>query len=119
MEPYKLGVVESRFADIIWDNEPMTTRELVEICARELDWKRPTTYTTLKKLCEKGYFKMEDRKVFSLISKDEYNARQSERFVQETFDGSLPALVLSFGSRKKLSPEEIDELQAIIDGMRG
>ena len=89
MEDYKLGAIESRFADIIWDNEPMTTKELVDACAEELNWKRPTTYSILKKLSEKGFFKMEDRMVVSLISKAEYNARQSEKFVQETFAGSL------------------------------
>ena len=119
MEDYKLGAIESRFADIIWDNEPMTTKQLVDLCAEELCWKRTTTYSILKKLCEKGFFKMENSMVTSLVSKQEYNARQSEKFVQETFAGSLPALVLSFGSRKKLSQEEIDELQKGIDSMRG
>ena len=69
MEDYKLGAIESRFADIIWDNEPMTTKELVDACAEELNWKRPTTYSILKKLSEKGFFKMEDRMVVSLISR--------------------------------------------------
>ena len=100
MEDYMLGAIESRFADIIWDNEPMTTKELVDACAEELNWKRPTTYSILKKLSEKGFFKMEDRMVVSLISKAEYNARQSEKFVQETFAGSLPALVLSLAPGK-------------------
>lgn len=119
MEDYKLGVIESRFADIIWNNEPMTTKELVKRCAEELNWKRTTTYSILKKLSEKGFFKMEDSVVTSLVSKDEYNSIQSEKFVEETFQGSLPALVLSFGSRKKLSQEEIEELQKVIDSMRG
>lgn len=119
MEDYKLGAIESRFADIIWDNEPMTTKQLVDLCAEELNWKRTTTYSILKKLSEKGFFKMENSMVTSLVSKEEYNACQSEKFVQETFKGSLPALVLSFGSRKKLSQDEIDELQKVIDSMRG
>lgn len=119
MEDYKLGAIESRFADIIWDNEPMTTKQLVDLCAEELKWKRTTTYSILKKLSEKGFFKMENSMVTSLISKEEYNSYQSEKFVKETFHGSLPALVLSFGSRKKLDQEEIDELQKIIDSMRG
>lgn len=118
MEDYKLGVIESRFADIIWNNEPMTTKELVKRCAEELNWKRTTTYSILKKLSEKGFFKMEDSVVTSLVSKNEYNSIQSEKFVDETFQGSLPALVLSFGSRKKLSQEEIEELQKVIDSMR-
>ena len=119
MEEYKLGMIESRFADIIWNNEPMTTKELVKRCAEELNWKRTTTYSILKKLSEKGFFKMEDSVVTSLVSKAEYNSIQSEKFVEETFQGSLPALVLSFGSRKKLSQEEIEELQKVIDSMRG
>lgn len=119
MEDYKLGVIESRFADIIWDNEPMTTKQLVDMCGKELNWKRTTTYSILKKLCEKGFFKMENSIVRSLVSKEEYNACQSEKFVQEAFHGSLPALVLSFGSRKKLTKDEIDELQKVIDNMRG
>lgn len=119
MEDYTLGAIESRFADFIWDNAPMTTKELVDLCARELDWKRPTTYSVLKKLSEKGFFKMENKIVTALVTKEEYNARRSERFVEEAFHGSLPALVLSFGSRKKLSQEEIEALQRAIDQMRG
>ena len=119
MEDYKLGVIESRFADIIWENELMTTKQLVDLCAEELNWKRTTTYSILKKLSEKGFFKMENSMVTSLVSKDEYNSYQSEKFIQETFKGSLPALVLSFGSRKKLSKDEIDELHKVIDSMRG
>lgn len=119
MEDYTLGTIESRFADFIWENEPMTTKELVDLCAKELGWKRPTTYSVLKKLSEKGFFKMENKIVTALVTKNEYNARKSERFVEETFHGSLPALVLAFGSRKKLSQEEIDQLQQAIDQMRG
>ena len=119
MEDYKLGAIESRFADFIWENEPMTTRQLVELCSKELSWKRTTTYSVLKKLCEKGLFKMENSMVTALVSREEYNALQSEKFVEETFDGSLPALVLAFGSRKKLSERELDELQKVIDSMKG
>ena len=118
MEDYTLGAIESRFADFIWDNEPMTTRELVDLCGKELEWKRTTTYSVLKKLCEKGFFKMENSVVTSLVSKEEYAAGRSEKFVEETFQGSLPALVLAFGSRKKLSRKEIDDLQRIIDSMK-
>lgn len=118
MEDYKLGAVETRFANFIWENEPMTTKQLVNLCAEELNWKRTTTYTVLKKLCEKNLFKMENSVVTSLISKEEYNSIQSEKFVEETFQGSLPALVLSFGSRKKLSKQEIDDLQKVIDSMK-
>lgn len=118
MIDYKLGPIETRFADIIWDNEPMSTKQLVDICAEELSWKRTTTYSILKKLCEKGFFRMENSIVTALITKKEYHSIQSEKFVEETFHGSLPALVLAFGSRKKLSREDIEELQKAIDSMK-
>lgn len=118
MEEMKLGAVESRFADIIWENQPLTTKELVKICENELNWKRTTTYTVLKKLCERGIFKTEDSTVSAIISKEEFQAMQSERFVDETFDGSLPAFIAAFTSRQKLSAEEIDEIRKMIDAYK-
>ncbi len=119
MLDYKLGLIEGKFADIIWERAPLSTKELVALCANELCWKRTTTYTVLKKLCEKGFFKTENSEITALISKEEYNSIQSEKFVEETFRGSLPAMLVSFGSRKKLTEEEIEELQRVIDSMRG
>ena len=115
----KLGPIETRFAEIIWANEPITTNQLTKLCAEALEWKRTTTYTVLKKLSEKGLFKTENSVVTSLVSKAEFEGMQSEQFVAETFQGSLPAFLTAFGSRKKLSDTEIDELQKIIDSMRG
>lgn len=115
----KLGPIEARFAEIIWTNEPVTTNQLTKLCLKQLEWKRTTTYTVLKKLCDKGIFKTENSIVTSLISKHEFEAMQSEQFVEETFAGSLPAFLTAFGSRKKLSNAEIDELQKVIDSMRG
>ena len=115
----KLGPIETRFAEIIWANEPLTTNQLTKLCAEALEWKRTTTYTVLKKLSEKGLFKTENSVVTSLVSKAEFEGMQSEQFVEETFRGSLPAFLTAFGSRKKLSDTEIDELQKIIDSMRG
>ena len=115
----KLGPIETRFAEIIWANEPITTNQLTKLCAEALEWKRTTTYTVLKKLSEKGLFKTENSVVTSLVSKAEFEGMQSEQFVAETFQGSLPAFLTAFGSRKKLSDDEIDELQKIIDAMRG
>ena len=118
MAEYKLGEIETIFADIIWDNEPDTSRRLTELAEERLNWKRTTTYTILKRLCDRELFRNKDGKVTSLVSREEFYARQSEIFVDETFHGSLPAFLAAFGSRKKLSDGEIDELQKVIDSMR-
>lgn len=119
MREMKLGPIETRFAEIIWANEPLTTNRLTKLCAEQLEWKRTTTYTVLKKLSEKGLFQTENSVVTSLISKEEFEGMQSEQFVEETFQGSLPAFLAAFSSRKKLSDAEIDEIQKVIDSMRG
>lgn len=119
MDDTKLGAIEARFADLIWRNEPISSGELVKLCQQELTWKKPTTYTVLRRLCERGLFQNENSVVTSCISRQEFYARQSEKFVEEAFDGSLPAFLAAFGSRKKLSEGEIDQLQHLIDRMRG
>ena len=116
MEEYKLGIVESKFADIIWTHEPLTSRELVALCRQELEWKKSTTYTVLKKLCDRGIFRNQDGTVTALISKSEYCAMQSAKFVEETFDGSLPAFLAAFTKRKNLTASEIAQIRAMIDG---
>ena len=118
MAEYKLGEIETIFADIIWDNEPLSSRRLAELALERLDWKRTTTYTILKRLCDRELFQNEGGTVTSLVSREEFYARQSEMFVEETFHGSLPAFLAAFGSRKKLSDSEIDDLQKVIDSMR-
>ncbi len=115
MAEIKLGMVEARFADIVWKNEPLTTKNLVSLCEKELSWKRTTTYTVLKKLCERGIFKTENSIVTARISKNEFYAIQSEKFVDETFAGSLPAFVAAFTSRKRPSEKEIEEIKRMID----
>ena len=109
-----LGAVETHFADIVWEHAPLTTIELIAICAKELNWKRTTTYTVLKKLCEGEIFKMENSMVTVLLSKAEYHALQSENFVEKTFEGSLPAFIAAFTSRKTLSPEDLAQIKEMI-----
>lgn len=115
MAEYKLGVVEARFADLIWEHEPLTTGELIKLCAQELNWKRTTTYTVLKKLSEHGIFQMKDSVVTSLCSREDYYAAQSELFVEENYEGSLPAFIAAFTKRKALTEEEIAEIRSMID----
>lgn len=116
MEDTKLGVVEARFADLIWQNEPLSSGELVKLCSMKLGWKKSTTYTVLKKLCEKGIFQNQQGEVTSLISKEELHAAQSKKFVEDTFGGSLPAFIAAFATQKTLSQEEIAEIRQMIDG---
>lgn len=115
MDELRLGVVESRFADIIWRSAPLHSRELVKLCQEELNWKKPTTYTVLRKLCERGLFQNVDGMVTVLISREEFYAMQSERFVEETFEGSLPAFLTAFSKRKTLTAREIEEIRKMID----
>ena len=118
MGEYKLGEMESIFADIIWKNEPLASRYLAELAEQRLNWKRTTTYTVLKRLCDRGLFQNNGGEVTSLVSREEFYARQSEQFVDNAFQGSLPAFLAAFSSRKKLSDSEIQELQKLIDSMR-
>lgn len=115
MDNYKLGVVEQKFASLIWLNEPINSGELVKLCQSELEWKKSTTYTVLKKLCEKGIFRNENGTVTSIISEDEFFALQSKSFVDETFEGSLPAFIAAFTKKQTLSEKEIAEIRAMID----
>lgn len=117
MPEIRLGMVESRFADIIWENAPLTTRELVALCAKELNWKRTTTYTVLKKLCDRGIFAAKDRIVTVVLSKDQFVAIQSEQFVNETFQGSLPAFIAAFTTRNAPTSEELAEIRRLVDSL--
>lgn len=115
----KLGTMESRFADIVWRHAPLTTTQLIALCGEELAWKRTTTYTVLKKFCQRGVFRMEDSLVTVIIPRQDFYAHQSEQFVDEVFDGSLPAFLVAFTRRKKLTDEEVAQLQRLIDENRG
>ena len=115
MNHLKLGIIESRFADLIWNGEPLSTSALISLCEKELKWKRTTTYTILKRLSDRGLFQNESGVVTSLISRQDFYSMQSEQFVAETFQGSLPAFLTAFTSRKDLTPEEILEIRRLID----
>ena len=117
MKEIKLGIVEAQFADIIWSNEPLSSGELVKLAEKKLEWKKSTTYTVLKRLCEREIFQNNSGIVTSLIKKEDYFARQSEQFVEDTFDGSLPAFIAAFTTRKQLTKEEIREIRKMIDSI--
>ena len=110
--------IETKFADLIWKNSPIPSGELVKLAEIHLGWKKSTTYTVLRRLCERGIFENHDGIVESLISKQEFTALQTEEFVSETFNGSLPSFIAAFAERKKLSRKEIEEIQEIINKNR-
>ena len=114
----ELGAVQLRFADIVWEHEPVASGDLVKLCEKELSWKKPTTYTVLRKLCEKGLLQNQDGIVTSLIPKEEFYSARSEQIVEDSYQGSLPAFVASFISRKKLTSEEAEEIQKMIDAFK-
>ncbi len=118
MKNSQLGDMEMRFADMIWEKEPISSGDLVPLAEEALNWKKSTTYTVLRRLIEKGLFVNTGGMVKALLSKEEFRALQSERFVEDAFSGSLPMFLTAFASRKKLSGTEIDELQRIIDEAR-
>lgn len=118
MAEIQLGAIEARFAERIWALAPVTTSELVHVAEREFGWKRTTTHTVVRRLCEKGLFENNDGTVTARISREQYAAMQSRSFVQETFSGSLPAFLAAFTSQRRLSEQELDEVQRIIDAYR-
>lgn len=115
MSDYQMGPIESRFADLIWQNEPVSSTELARRSEEIFKWKKSTTYTVLKRLCDKGIFQNNKGTVTSLISRQELYSVQSERFVEENFDGSLPAFLAAFTARKKMTPEEVAELRRMVE----
>lgn len=119
MENTKLGAVESHFADLVWENEPLSTAELIKICEKELNWKRTTTYTVLKRLSDRGLFQYVDGVVSAKISRDDFYSMQSKNFVDKAFNGSLPAFLAAFTAKKKLSKEEVAEIKKLIDSCEG
>ena len=118
MKTMELGAIESRFADLVWQNAPLTSRQLVALCEEHLGWKKSTTYTVLKKLCDRGLFENNGGTVGVVMTREEFTARQSEEIVRETFSGSLPAFVAAFTSRNALSADEIAALQSLIDAQK-
>ena len=114
-----MGNGELSFAELIWGNEPISSGDLAKISERVLGWKKTTSYTVLKRLCDKGLFQNENGTVTSLLSREEYHFRQGEQMVTGSFGGSLPAFLAAFTSRKKLSKQEIAEIQKMIDEYKG
>ena len=119
MADIRMGPAETAVAEIIWENEPIASGMLSKKAEEMLHWKKTTSFTVLKRLCERGIFQNQNGTVSSVISKEEFYARHSEAYVQENFGGSLPAFLAAFSTHKKLSDKEIDQMKILIEKMRG
>ena len=115
METYKLGEMEQKFADLIWKHAPIGSGELTKLCEKAFEWKRTTTYTMLKRLCQRGLFENDHGTVKILMSREEFESARGEKFLEEHFDGSLPKFLAAFSKRKKLSKHEVEELKKLIE----
>ena len=112
-----LGVVEAKFCDLVWQNAPLSTAELVKLCEKEFNWKRTTTYTVLRRMIDRGLFVNDKKTVRVQISREEFYADQSSQYVTEQFGGSLPRFLAAFTAKKKLSAEEAEEIKRVIDAL--
>lgn len=115
MPEMQMGAVEAKFADIIWNREPLTAAELAKLAEQELGWKKTTSYTVLKRLCEKGIFRNEKGTVTSQLSREQFRAMQSEKFLEETYAGSLPAFIAAFTRRRAISSEDLAQIRRMLD----
>lgn len=115
MAEIQLGEIECRFANMIWDREPVTSHELVSICSEEFGWARTTTHNVIRKLCAKGLLENNRGTVTSIISREQFYSMQSRQFVEDSFDGSLPAFIAAFTKGKRLTKREADEIKRMID----
>lgn len=115
MRKLSMGMIEARFADIIWEKEPVTTKELLKIGEAEMNWARTTTYTVLKRLCDRGIFAMKDGMVTAVLSRGEFYAIRSEQFIDNDFKGSLPDFFAAFATRKTPTKEEVEALRKMLD----
>lgn len=112
---YKLAEGETRFAKLIWQREPIASSELVKLCEKEFGWKKSTTYTVLKKLCDRGIFQNDNAVVSSLLTEEEFNGFKSRKFVEDSFDGSIPRFLTAFMGGKKLTKTQAEEIKKLID----
>ncbi len=118
MDTPKVFESEYRFCEILWENEPVTSRELVRLCSERLEWKKSTTYTVIRRLSERGILKSENAIVTSLVSREDVQSAESAEVVERTFSGSLPGFIAAFTRKKNLTRQEVDEIQKIIDSYR-
>ena len=118
MSDFRMAAGELRFADLIWENEPVASGVLAKLALETIGWKKTTAFTVLRRLCDRGLFQNDDGTVTSLLSREEYYAKHSQTYIDETFGGSLPAFLAAFTSRKNLSGQDLKELEKFVADMR-
>jgi len=118
MSDHTLAPIEAKFADLIWSHAPISSGELVKLAQDALGWKKSTTYTVLRRLCQKGLFQNENGTVTPLLTKEDFCALQSRDFIAEAFGGSLPQFLAAFSRRSKLTETELAAIQRLIDESR-
>lgn len=119
MDKMKIFESEYRFCLILWENEPINSTKLAGLCKERLGWSKATTYTVIRRLSERGVLRNENATVSSLISKEDVQRAELDEFVERTFEGSIPAFISAFSKCRKLSEEELAQLQAMIDNYKG
>lgn len=115
MEQYKLGDKEEQFAELIWEKAPIPSGELAKLCEEAFAWKRTTTYTMLKRLCDRDIFANENGTVEVRMSREDFQAAKGTQFIEEHFSGSLPGFLVAFSRKNKLGKKEIEELKKLIE----
>ena len=115
--PLKLFDAEYKFMCIVWAREPVNSTELSRICEKELGWKKPTTYSMIKKLSERGIMQNEKATVSTLIAREAVQKYEADVFIDRVFDGSMPSFITSFLQDRTLSEEEAQKIKAMIDGV--
>ena len=118
MDTPKIFESEYRFCEILWENEPVSSSALVKLCSEQLEWKKSTTYTVIRRWAERGVLKSENAVVTSLVSKEEVLTAESAEVIEKTFAGSLPSFIAAFARKKTLTEQEIDEIREIIDSYK-
>jgi len=111
----KLFDAEYKFMSIVWEHEPINSTELTRICEKELGWKKPTTYSMIKKLSDRGIMQNEKATVTTLIIKEDVQKYEADVFIDRVFDGSVPSFITSFWQEKTLSEAEAQKIKHMID----
>lgn len=100
--------------NLIWEREPINSTELVKLAMEELGWKKSTTFTVIRRLCERSIIKNEHACVTALVSREQVMRAETEEHIDKIYAGSLKLFFATFLNKEKLGPDEIAELRKIV-----